>query len=83
MQRVTYCLECGMPLVKPEDFGGGDPDNRYCCNCTDEDGVLVRKSRVQDGIKHFWTSRDDYSKTRRAEVWSDSRFVSRMANWRR
>ena len=37
MQRVTYCLECGIPLVKIEDFGGADPENRYCCNCTDED----------------------------------------------
>ncbi|MFW9907967.1 MAG: zinc ribbon domain-containing protein [Candidatus Thorarchaeota archaeon] len=81
MQRVTYCLECGMPLVKQEDYGGEDTENRYCCHCTDEEGNLVRRSRVQDGIKHFWNQRE--KQDRRTEIWSDSRFVSRMANWRR
>ena len=82
MQRVTYCLECGIPLVKQEDFGGENPDNRYCCNCTDEDGNLIRRSRVQDGIKHFWSQRENHT-TRSKELWNDMRYQERMVHWRR
>ena len=81
MQRVTYCLECGLPLVKQEDFGGEDTDNRYCNRCTDEDGNLIRKSRVQDGIKHFWSAREDLNK-RTKELWNDRGYNERMVHLR-
>lgn len=81
MQRVTYCLECGLPLVKQEDFGGDDPDNRYCTHCTDEEGNLIRRSRVQDGIKNFWSSREKSNKQSQ-EMWK-RRYNERMVHWRR
>lgn len=34
------CESCGMPMKTPADFGGGDPENRYCVHCTDADGHL-------------------------------------------
>ncbi len=58
MQRVTYCLACGVPLVKKEDFGGGNPENRYCCNCSDEKGNLLKEPTIRDGIMRFWRSRN-------------------------
>ncbi|MHA1906370.1 MAG: hypothetical protein ACW98Y_03670 [Candidatus Thorarchaeota archaeon] len=82
MQRVTYCLECGIPLVKLEDFGGEDPDNRYCYQCTDEDGNLIRRSRIQDGIKDFWSERED-SRNRTKELCKDRRYDERWVHWRR
>jgi hypothetical protein len=83
MQRVTYCLECGIPLVKIEDFGGADPENRYCCNCTDENGVLLRKTRVQEGIRNFWSLREERKATRRAETLLDGTYIARINSYRK
>lgn len=32
--------ELGMPMSKPDDFGGGNPANPYCAHCTHKDGSL-------------------------------------------
>ena len=43
------CESCGMPMEKPEDFGGKNPDNRYCVYCTDSKGNLKSyKEKVKD-----------------------------------
>ena len=59
-----------MPLVKQEDFGGNDPDNRYCANCTDVDGKLREGDNVRRGIRAFWSSRSTTSDSAR-ELWPD------------
>ena len=81
MQRVTYCLACGVPLVKQEDFGGNDPDNRYCVNCTDENGKLREEDNVRRGIRAFWSSRGQTNDSSR-ELWPD-RMVGQMARLRK
>ena len=47
------CLSCGMPLSKPEDFGGGNPANVYCVHCSHPDGSLKKYEEVYEGMIGF------------------------------
>jgi hypothetical protein len=47
------CMSCGMPMAKPEDFGGGNPSNMYCVHCTNSDGSLKNYEEVVDGMTQF------------------------------
>jgi len=38
MEKI--CESCGMPMKNTEEFGGKNPDNKFCINCTDESGNL-------------------------------------------
>lgn len=50
---ARQCLSCGMPMNKPEDFGGGNPANPYCMHCTREDGTLKSLEEVREGMVRF------------------------------
>jgi len=39
-KTAKTCMSCGMPMTKPEDFGGGNPDNLCCVHCSNPDGIL-------------------------------------------
>jgi len=39
-QAVKACMSCGMPMIKLEDFGGGNPENLYCVYFSNPDGSL-------------------------------------------
>lgn len=30
---MKTCSDCGMPMLAPEDFAGGDPDSSLCVHC--------------------------------------------------
>ncbi|MFB0559117.1 MAG: VOC family protein [Dehalococcoidales bacterium] len=47
------CLSCGMPMTKPEDFGGGNPENIYCVHCSNPDGTLKSYDEVLKGMVNF------------------------------
>ena len=47
------CMSCGMPMSKPEDFGGGNPANIYCTNCSNPDGSLKSYEEVFEGWVNF------------------------------
>ena len=34
------CESCGMPMNSIDDFGGKNPENKYCKHCTDSQGKL-------------------------------------------
>jgi len=34
------CESCGMPMNSIDDFGGKNPENKYCKHCTDSQGNL-------------------------------------------
>ena len=70
MQRITYCLACSLPLVKQEDFGGGNPDNRYCVHCCDDDGEFRDPGAIRNEIRAFWTRREK-SERSPTELWPD------------
>ncbi|HEY82382.1 MAG TPA: hypothetical protein G4O01_03725 [Dehalococcoidia bacterium] len=52
-KTAKNCLSCGMPMTKPEDFGGGNPLNVYCVHCSRPDGSLKSYQEVFQGMVNF------------------------------
>jgi uncharacterized glyoxalase superfamily protein PhnB len=52
-KAVKNCMSCGMPMTKPEDFGGGKPENLYCVYCSNPDGSLKSYKEVFEGMSNF------------------------------
>ncbi|MCJ7669051.1 MAG: zinc ribbon domain-containing protein, partial [Dehalococcoidia bacterium] len=52
-EAVKSCMSCGMPMTKPEDFGGGNPENLYCVHCSKPDGSLKSYKEVFEGMVKF------------------------------
>jgi uncharacterized glyoxalase superfamily protein PhnB len=55
-KAVKSCMSCGMPMAKPEDFGGGNPENLYCVHCSNPDGSLKSYEEVFEGMVNFMVS---------------------------
>ncbi|MBN1780835.1 AraC family transcriptional regulator [bacterium] len=53
MDKLPRCESCGMPMRSPEEFGGKESNNKYCCYCTDEQGRLRSYESVLDGMTAF------------------------------
>ena len=52
-KMAKNCMSCGMPMTKPEDFGGGNPANLYCVHCSNPDGSLKSYDEVFEGMVNF------------------------------
>jgi uncharacterized glyoxalase superfamily protein PhnB len=52
-KAVKSCMSCGMPMTKPEDFGGGNPENLYCVYCSNPDGSLKSREEVFESMVNF------------------------------
>ena len=52
-KAVKACMSCGMPMTKPDDFGGGNPENLYCVYCSNPDGSLKSREQVFQGMVNF------------------------------
>ncbi len=52
-RAAKACMSCGMPMAKPEDFGGGNPENLYCVHCSKPDGSLRSYEEVFEGMVKF------------------------------
>ena len=50
---TANCLSCGMPMTGPADFGGGNPENKYCVHCSQPDGSLKSYDDVLEGMVNF------------------------------
>lgn len=50
---MSSCQSCGMPMMKPDDHGGGRLDNAYCKYCTDTQGNLLPKDQVREKMIQF------------------------------
>jgi len=50
---MARCESCGMLMLKPSQHGGGKPFNRYCINCTDDEGNLRPREEVREGWIQF------------------------------
>ena len=51
------CQSCGMPLNKPEDYGGGNVSSLYCKFCTDEQGNLLPREQVKAKMAQFYVQK--------------------------
>lgn len=49
----TRCISCGMPMTKPEEFGGGNTKNNYCVYCARPDGSMKSRQQVLEGMTAF------------------------------
>jgi len=46
---TTTCQSCGMPMVSPEHYGGGE-ENKDCVHCCHPDGQLKRYEEALEGM---------------------------------
>jgi len=45
-----------MPMMKPEDHGGGDASNTWCVHCCNDDGTHKTYDEVLNGMAMFMLS---------------------------
>ena len=51
---MKYCEACGMPLMKLEDFAGGNESARFCLYCVNEDGSVKSAQEIFEGGVQFF-----------------------------
>jgi uncharacterized glyoxalase superfamily protein PhnB len=56
------CMSCGMPMMKSEDFGGGNPANVTCVHCSNPDGSLKTYDEVLEGMANFMMTSQNMDK---------------------
>ena len=52
-RATKKCLSCSMPMIQPEDFGGGNAENPSCVYCSKPDGSLKTQEEVFEGMVNF------------------------------
>jgi uncharacterized glyoxalase superfamily protein PhnB len=78
-KAVKACMSCGMPMTKPEEFGGGNSGNLYCVYCSKPDGSLKSYKDVFEGMVNFMiTSQKMDRKTAESAV---KERMSQMPAW--
>ena len=73
------CLSCGMPMTKPEDFGGGNPANIYCVHCSNPDGSLKSYQEVFEGMSGFMMKTQNMN--RETAKMAAKEYMSKMPAW--
>lgn len=73
------CQSCGMPMDKPEDHGGGRPDNLYCKYCTDPSGNLLPRETVRQNMIQFYIQK--MGKTPDEAVIEVDKIMATMPAW--
>ena len=53
MEERKFCISCGMPLRRAEDYPGGDMAKDYCCHCAREDGTMKSFEEAMTGMTGF------------------------------
>jgi len=76
---LTNCLSCGMPMTKPEDFGGGNPENKYCAHCTHPDGSLKSYDEALEGMTGFMMKTQNMD--RETAESAAREYMSKMPAW--
>lgn len=79
-QMAKKCISCGMPMTKPEEFGGGKKGNPSCVYCSNEDGSLKPRNIVRENMVKFWMSRESLDRAK-AEKFTDD-FMAKMPAWK-
>lgn len=52
-KTAKNCMSCGMPMTKPENFGGGNKNNLYCVHCSKPDAALKATLRCLRACSTF------------------------------
>jgi hypothetical protein len=49
-----FCQACGMPLIKKEDFAGGDENSNFCRYCVNVNGSVKSCEEIfEGGVQYF------------------------------
>ena len=78
-KTIKKCMSCGMPMVKPEDFGGGNPENIYCANCSNADGRLKSREEIYQGMISFMMATQNMDEQTAKVAARD--YMSKMPAW--
>jgi hypothetical protein len=60
IMEYKICISCGMPMKSIEDFGGKDPENKYCKYCTDSMGAPKSFAEKVEDIKLLILKANDF-----------------------
>ena len=75
------CVSCGMPMTKPEDFGGGNSANIYCVNCANPNGSLKSYDEVFEGMVNFMMMSQNMDRETAEKAAKE--YMSKMPAWER
>ena len=78
-KAAKSCMSCGMPMAKPEDFGGGNPEHIYCVYCSNSDGSLKSYKEVFEGMVNFMVSSQKMDRETAESAVKER--ISRMPAW--
>jgi uncharacterized glyoxalase superfamily protein PhnB len=78
-KTAKVCLSCGMPMTKPEEFGGGNEENIYCVHCTNADGILKSQGEVFEGMVNFMMRTQNLDRVQ-AEI-AAKKHMAKMPAW--
>ena len=78
-KTAKNCMSCGMPMTKPEDFGGGNPNNIYCVHCSNPDGSLKSYEEALEGMTSFMMTSQNMD--REAAEKAAREYMSKMPAW--
>ena len=76
---TANCESCGMPMVKPDDHGGGDPENKYCVYCCQPDGSLKSYEEALEGMTNFMMKMQNMD--REAAEKAAGEYLAKMPAW--
>ncbi|MFC1971446.1 VOC family protein [Chloroflexota bacterium] len=76
---LTTCLSCDMPMNSHGDFGGGNPENKYCVHCSHPDGTLKSYDEVLSGMTNFLMTSQKMDEATAEGVARD--YMSKMPAW--
>ena len=74
------CESCGLAMVKAEDHGGSNINNKYCKNCA-PDGKLMSRERIREGWTNYIIKTEGIS-IEKAEK-KVNKEMAKMPAWRR
>jgi len=70
--KARICESCGMPMKNIEDFGGQNPENKYCKHCCDKQGNLKSyKKKVMD-FKNLLIKTNDFGEEQAEKMAKES-----------
>jgi len=75
----SKCMSCGMPMTKPEEFGGGNAANVYCVYCSNPDGSLKSYDEVLQGMATFMVTSQNMDQETAGKAAKE--YMAKMPAW--
>lgn len=66
--KEKICESCGMPMKNINEFGGGNPENKYCIHCTDGNGSLKPYEEKVRDYTNFIMKTNDFGEAQAKKI---------------